>query len=266
MKSIHSEFPELFMWFQLLGCFPLPAQRIIYVTIFSLLSFLALLGGVIAFMNTTSYKDRVEMLYNIGIFLYLGFTISTIRTHYSQLLQFLTTISTPEGINGDLQSMVFQLTVHKVSEHVPKVVVMFASLLVFGLFQWLGTLFHKSDNFVGPVLFQCGQHGNKLPLKSVCLPVDSWAQFILANSLCSLVMCWGSLGYIWAFAFFISLGIFVEKNVKVVGERLQQIQRRVYISDGFPVTPGRLVSGELYEAALRNEFVKIIQYYQYLIK
>lgn len=270
METIQKEFPLLYLWFQLLGCSLLPVQRIIYSTALTFLAFLAFLGEAIGFTNRTSIQEQVEMLFNIGLLLYFGFIHLAIRSHYDQISQVLTTICTPKG--SDLQLMVFKRTLQKVSQVVPKVLVIFASLMVLGLFQWCSApLFdefdYKNKNFhVGPFLYQCGEDGaNKFPISSMCLTMDSWAQYTFANSLLTLLAFWGCIGHAWTFAFFVSVCIFVETNVSVVEERLQQLQRRACIVDGLPVAPGSSLLFEgLWEVALRNEFVKIIQYYQYL--
>lgn len=274
-SSAPKEFRPVFLLFKLMGCLDSPIHKVIYITAYSILVFVVFLGEFIGFINRTSIQEQVELLYNFCMLFYLGFTFLAIRCNYGRLLEFLITISRPKGINSDLQSLVFLQTLQKASTIIPKVFVVLTFFALFATLQWCVTPlleefeYHNKNFHIGPFFYQCGEDGrNRFPLQSMCIQMNSFMQYVFANTLLTILVLWDFIGYVLAFTFAIFICIFAETNITVLGERLLQLQDRmaysyIYIENS-DIRCKQLLLEEPHERILTSEFIKIIQYFQYL--
>lgn len=267
------EFRIVFLWFKIMGCFDSPVQRTIYTITLSIFAFVVLLGEFIGFLNRYSVQERGEMFFYVAVLFYFGRSYLAIRCNYGELLEFLTSISRPTGVNYELQSIVLQQALQKVSAIFPRVFVIFASLIIIGIFQWCFSPlledfdYHNKNFHIAPYLYQCADDGgNGFPLKSICIRMNSLAPYILVNFLLTMVTLWGCVLHAGTFTFSVCMCIFVKTNLEVLVERLLKLHKKVecFLDKVSTVQDNRLISRQQYEAALRNEFIKIIQYHQYL--
>lgn len=261
---------------KLLGHFSSPLLNVLYIATILLIGFILLLGESIGCLNRTSTQDRVEILFNIGVVLFFVSLYLAIRSKLDELLKFLTIVSKATNVNDDLRSAALKLTTDRAASVMPKLVVTFACVLGIAIFSWCATpLFIQFDLdnknfFLGPYLYQCADDGgNQFPLEFLCLNMNSVAKYIAVNTLHTLVVMWGCVVYAWAFIFIICICILVKANIQVLTERLQQLQESAYsrVLDGFLRIDLDVMAPELkvnLEAVGREEFVKIIIYYQYV--
>lgn len=133
----------------------------------------------------------------------MGSTFLAVRCNYGELLEFLTTISRPKGINSDLQLLVFQQTLQRASPVIARVFVVLTFVALFAALQWCSTPvleefdYHNKNFHIGPFFFQCEDDGrNRFPIQSMFMKMNTFSQYIFANTVLTILVLWDLIGYI----------------------------------------------------------------------